>query len=47
VFVHQVYVSSAHRFHYRCGENNHIVKLNVQEGTLDETPAELYESDET
>lgn len=45
VFIHQVYVSSAHRFHYRCGENNRIVKLNFQDGALDETPAELYESD--
>ena len=45
VFIHQVDVSSAHRFHYRCGKNNHIVKLNVQDGALDETRAELYESD--
>jgi hypothetical protein len=47
VFVHQVCVSSAHRFHYRCGESNHIIKLNVQEGALDETPVELDESVQT
>ena len=45
MFIHQVYVSSARRFHCRCGENNYIVKLNVQDGALEETPAGLYESD--
>jgi len=46
LFVHQVlvYVSSAHRFHYCCGENNRTVKLNVQEGAVDEAPVELDES---
>ena len=47
MFVHHVYVSSAHCYHYRCGENTHVLKLNVQERALDETPVELDESVQT